>query len=255
MTSLSLTWFGSTRCRQQLQSDSFDRSSFEHRALPCAALLDTSQDQHSASVLLSKELSASNAAALLQFGSRGIFQHRASHKPALQTRALSTALTLTSLSFANRCLAQTFQQRAWTRRSLSTRSSSTTASTTASTTTFTTATSSFRRTLLSVVWFSFLFDNFFLSNSFWKPEVAEQRNLFRLISFMIILEKKIFGQISFSKTASQRRTRRSSNKISFQHQFQTENLANFIFHSFMIKINLSEAQSSFQRNSALHLVF
>ena len=39
-TSLSLTWFGSTRCRHQLQSDSFDRSSFEHRALPCAALLD-----------------------------------------------------------------------------------------------------------------------------------------------------------------------------------------------------------------------
>ena len=39
VTSLSLTWFGSTRCRHQLQSNSFDESSFEHRVLPCAALL------------------------------------------------------------------------------------------------------------------------------------------------------------------------------------------------------------------------
>ena len=43
VTSLSLTWFSPTRCRYQLQSDSFDRSSFEHRALPCAALLDTTR--------------------------------------------------------------------------------------------------------------------------------------------------------------------------------------------------------------------
>ena len=33
-TSLSLPWFNSARCRYQLQPDSFDRSSFEHRALP-----------------------------------------------------------------------------------------------------------------------------------------------------------------------------------------------------------------------------
>ena len=76
-------------------------------------------------------------------------------------------------------------------------------------------------------------------------------NLFRLIPFMIILEKKIFGQISFSKTASQRRTRRRSNRISFQHQFQTENLANFIFTSFVYKIQLQQSADSFQRNLCL----
>ena len=89
VTSLSLTWFGSTRCRQQLQSDSFDRSSFEHRALPCAALL---------------------AATLVAF-SLGAYQHKSFQLPMQQLylswtqggayphRALS-AWTLISLSFA-----------------------------------------------------------------------------------------------------------------------------------------------------------
>ena len=69
------------------------------------------------------------------------------------------------------------------------------------------------------------------------------------------LQQNLYNKISFSKTSLTRRRRTRSNRISFQHQFQTENLANFIFISFMIKINLSEAQSTFQRNSALHLVF
>ena len=37
VTSLSLPGFGSTRCKHHLQLTSFDKSSFEHRALPCAA--------------------------------------------------------------------------------------------------------------------------------------------------------------------------------------------------------------------------
>ena len=44
--SLSLTWFGSTSFSYQLQADSFDRSSFELRALPCTAWLHSS-DQRS----------------------------------------------------------------------------------------------------------------------------------------------------------------------------------------------------------------
>ena len=60
-----------------------------------------------------------------------------------------------------------------TRRSWSTRSSHT-----ASTTTTTKRTTrSLRRTLLSIVWFSFLLSNIFLSSSFWKQEVAENNEL------------------------------------------------------------------------------
>ena len=67
--SLSLTWLGSTRCRTQLQANTLARSRFEHRALPCAALAIASDTQDQEQI--SSELSASNAAALLSFDSRG----------------------------------------------------------------------------------------------------------------------------------------------------------------------------------------
>ena len=64
------------------------------------------------------------------------------------------------------------------RRSLTTRSWRTRSSPTASTTTSTQSTTrSLRRTLLSIVWFSFLISNIFISSSFWKQEVAENDEL------------------------------------------------------------------------------
>ena len=62
--------------------------------------------------------------------------------------------------------------------SLSTRSSQTALAASSTTT----ATSSLRRTLLSLVWFSFLFNNFFLSSSFWKTEVDEHNELSQTVS-------------------------------------------------------------------------
>ena len=113
---------------------------------------------------------------------QGGVQHRAFHQPALQTRALSTALTLTSLSLALDAWLKTSSKRAWKRsplrKSLCTTSLSTRSSQTAlATSSTTTATSSLRRALLSLVWFSFLLNNFFLSNSFWKTEVDEHNEL------------------------------------------------------------------------------
>ena len=180
-TSLSLTWFGSTRCRHLLQPDSFDRSSFEHRALPCAALLDTtriSTQLHNKQVQSFQLPMQQLCFGLVQGG----VQHRAFHQPALQTRAFSTALALISLSFALDAWLKTSSKRAWKRNplrknlcttSLSTRSSQTALATSSTTT----ATSSLRRTLLSVLWFSFLFSNFFLSSSFWKTEVDKHNEL------------------------------------------------------------------------------
>ena len=258
--SLSLTWFGSTRLSYQLQADSFDRSSFELRASPCAALLQTPRirnRQVQSFQLTRVQLSHS----LAQGG-----VHRASSKPAWPppawpTRALSTASTLTSLSFANQNWLNP-SKRAWTRRSLLTRSSSRTASTSASPTTSTTTTSSLQRTFLFLM-FSFVIANNFISSSFWKKSLRSTMsfhklfNLVRLVPFMTILDKKSFAQISLSKTTSRRRTRTTSLiTITFRkNKFQTENFSSFIFHNFMIKINLSEAQSSFQRKNALHLVF
>ena len=180
VTSLSLTWLSPIRCRYQLQSDSLDKSSFEHRALPCAALLDTPR----ISTQLQNRQVQSFQLPMQQlcFGLvQGGVHHRASHQPALQTRTLSTALTLISLSFALDAWLKTSSKRAWNRRplrkSLCRRSLSTRSSTTAFPTTSSTATSSFRRTLLSVLWFSFLFSNFFLSSSFWKTEVDKNNEL------------------------------------------------------------------------------
>ena len=178
--SLSLTWLGSTRCRTQLQANIFARSSFEHRALPCAALLDTpriSTKLQNRSVQ-SFQLTRVQLSSLAQGG----VQHRASHQPALNTRALSLALTLTSLSLALDAWLKTSSKRAWRSRPLSTRSSRRSSSTRASPTALapsstTTATSSLRRTLLSVLWFSFLVNNIFIGNSFWRKELVEHNEL------------------------------------------------------------------------------
>ena len=89
---------------------------------------------------------------LCQCLAQGGVQHKAFHNIALRTRSW---------------------RRSATRRSWSTRSSHT-----ASTTTTTKRTTrSLQRTLLSIVWFSFLLSNIFLSNSFWKQEVAENNEL------------------------------------------------------------------------------
>ena len=61
VTSLSLPGFGSTRCRHQLQSTSFDKSSFEHRAILRSFAFRESQP--TASDLAISELSAYNGAA------------------------------------------------------------------------------------------------------------------------------------------------------------------------------------------------
>ena len=98
-TSLSLPWFSLLRCRYQLQSDSFDGSSFEQRALSCAALLYKTR--------ISTQLQGRQVQSFqlqwqqLSFGlvSGGVHL-RAFYQPALQTRPLSTALTLISLSLA-----------------------------------------------------------------------------------------------------------------------------------------------------------
>ena len=99
VTSLSLTWFGSTRCRQQLQSNSLDGSSFEHRALPCAALLDStrSRTQLKNKQVQSFQLTRVQLCSSLAQG--GAYPHRALSR-ALGTSWPSKALTLISLSFA-----------------------------------------------------------------------------------------------------------------------------------------------------------
>ena len=185
VTSLSLLWFSLPRRRYQLQSDSFDRSSFEHRAFPGAALLPTLKIRNRQ--VQSFQLSLQQ----LCFGLvPGGVHLRAFYQPALQTRALSTALTLISLSLAIDAWLKTPSKRAWRRsplrKSLCTTSLPTTSSSTASsqtalaTSSTTTATSSLRRASLSVLWFSFLFSIFF-SNSFRGKEIAEKDELFQTV--------------------------------------------------------------------------
>ena len=148
--SLSLTWLGSTRCRTQLQATTFARSSFEHRALPCAALLykpRISTQLQNRSVQ-SFQLTRVQLSSLAQGG----VQHRTSRQPALHTRVLSTALTLISLSLALDAWLKASSKRAWRRKPLSTRSSRRSSSTRASppalaTSSTTTAKSNLRRAL------------------------------------------------------------------------------------------------------------
>ena len=187
-TSLSLPWFSLPRCRYQLQSDSFERSSFEHRALPCAALL---YNTRISTQLQNRQVESFQLTSQqLSFGlvSGGVHL-RAFYQPALQARTLSTALTLISLSLAINAWLKPSSKRAWRksplRKSLGTTSLPTTsfrraASTTAFPTTSFTATSRFRKTLLSVLWFSVLFSIFF-SNSFRRQEIVEKDELLQTV--------------------------------------------------------------------------
>ena len=149
--SLSLTWLGSTRCREQLQSTSFDKSSFEHRVLPCAALIESkiSRQELDHKQVQSFQLPMQQLClGLVQGGA----QHTAFNKIALSTRSLKRSLPAT----------------AW----------QTSASPTAFTTTSTrTTTRSLRRTLLSGLWFSFLIITIFISNSFWGKELVDHNEL------------------------------------------------------------------------------
>ena len=211
--SLSLPWFSLLICRYQLQPDSFDRSSFEQRALPCAALLYKPRIniQLQERQVQSFQLTVFQLSFVLVSGRA---QHRAFQQPALTTRACrtswhSTALTLMSLSLAINAWLKTSSLGAWRRRTLRrslfttclpTTSFSKAASKTAFPTTSYRTTSSLRRTLL---WFSFLFTILF-SNSFlfWNKSLRSfwPVNLVRLIFYMIILNKT-FGQLSFSNSA------------------------------------------------------
>ena len=71
--SLSFPKLGSTSFSYQLQAASFNKISFEHRAFLCAALLDTTRFNMTASGQISSELSAYRGTAW-QLGSRGSFQ-------------------------------------------------------------------------------------------------------------------------------------------------------------------------------------
>ena len=209
--SLSLTWFGSTSFSYQLQADSFDRSSFELRALPCTAWFQPSDQR-------SFQLTSVQLTSLVQGGAFNI---------ALQTRASSPPLhcpasTLTSLSLALVAWLKPSSKRAWRRSNLrsslfttalSTTSSHTSASMRALQPTSFRTTSSFRRTF---PWFSFLLIIFF-STSFRGQEIEKENELLTTVLEQeleellahkscshgpgIILNKKMFGRISFSNSA------------------------------------------------------
>ena len=201
-------------------------------------------------------------------------------------RRRTSASTLTSLSLAQDAWLKTSSLRAWNRsilqrslciatcttrawrttsshRSASMRPLQTTTyrksvSALALTTTSFRTTSSFQTTLSC---FSFLFNNFFLNNSFARKEVETkdelQQNFLEQelekvlanktcsLGLMIILNK-IFGKFSFRNSAYNRTIR--SSKTSFQQQFQTANFYSFIFHSFANKIQNQQSADSFQRN-------
>ena len=128
--SLSFPGFSKT----QLQPDSFGRSSFENRALPCAALLESTNSNRQ---LQNRSVQSFQ---LTRIQLRGLVQGGA-FNPTLQTRASSpccpplhcTALTLSSLSLAINAWLKPTSLRACRgrplRRSLCTTSLSTTSST------------------------------------------------------------------------------------------------------------------------------
>ena len=192
----------------------------------CKTQLQTQQDQRSFQLTLQQ----------LCFGLvQGGAQHTAFNKIALSTRPLKRSLPAT----------------AWQP------TASPTAFTTASTRTIT---RSLRRTLLSVLWFSFLIHNIFIGNSFWRKELVEHNELSETVWEQEL--DKNFVHKPFQQDQLQQNLcieKNKNNKLDHNQlretQFQTENFDNFIFTSFRNQINLSKAQSSFQRNSALHLVF
>ena len=175
-TSLSLPEFSQTRSRSQLQSVSFEHSSFEQRALHGAALFQDLRIRNRQ--LQSFQLSAWQlGVGMIQGGAFSRSSHRSSQQqPALHESLVSTASTLISLSLAQVAWLKASGKKAWSKRSLRTRSStrplptsawqSTTYITALPTTFPSTTTSSLTRTLLSIFLVSFLFNNFFFSNSF-----------------------------------------------------------------------------------------
>ena len=167
-TSLSLPWFSLLRC---------SRSSFELRALLCAALLYTRIRNRQ---LQSFQPTRVQLGSLVQGGA---------FNPTLQIRASSpplqcTASTLTSLSLAIRAWLKPANLRACRgrplRTSLTTTSFRRSASTTAFPTTAFRTTSSFRRTWLSMLLFSFLF-NIFFSTSFRGREIEKEDELLQTV--------------------------------------------------------------------------
>ena len=207
--SLSLTWFGSTSFSYQLQADSFDRSSFELRALPCTAwILSSDQRSFQLSDQRSFQLTGIQLTGLVQGGAFNIASQKRASSPPLHCTAstltsLSSALvkpfrkiawrrrtlpalTLSSLSLALSAWLKSSSKTAWRsialRQSFSTPSLAATsfrriASTQAcSTRTFRT-TSSFRRTF---PWFSFLLIIFF-SISFRRQEIEKEDELFKTV--------------------------------------------------------------------------
>ena len=174
--SLSLPWFSQTSSRSQLQPDSFDNSSFKHGALPCAALLSTKKSSLQLQNRSGQSFQPSEWQLCLGMVQGGASHRTSQQQPALQERSLSTALTLTSLSLAPDAWLKPSGKKAWRRRALRTRSSSrslptsawqlTTYLTAFTTTSTRTSTRSSTRTLLSMFLLSFVFNNFFFSNSF-----------------------------------------------------------------------------------------
>ena len=194
VTSLSLTWFGPTRCREQLsQPTSFDRSNFEHRALPCAALLDTPRIR---TQLQNRQVQSFQLPMQqLCFGLvQGGVQHRASHQPALQTSTLSTALTLTSLSFALDAWLKTSSKRAWKRSPL-------------------------RKSLCRTIFVNKIFNNNFSSNIIPQQQVASGEPCFQC-----------FGSASCSATSSLAAAfgkQRLTSTMSFHKLFGNRSLRSF----------------------------
>ena len=180
MTSLSLPGFSLTRCRHQLQSTSFDKSSFEHRALPCAALLSESHSQQLQ--MLQFQNFQLTRVQLSQHTTQGGVHLRAFSKIASTSRAS----TLISLSFAQDAWLKTSRRKALRSRPLRQRSLSRSGPATAwpattSTTTSKTATKNLRRTLLQMLWFSFFVNIIFIGSSFWRKELVEHNELLQTV--------------------------------------------------------------------------
>ena len=182
--SLSFPKLGSIRFSYQLQADSFDRISFEHRALQCAALLQSanSNRQLQDRSVQSFQLTGIQLRGLVQGGAYTALQIRASSPP-----LHCPASTLHSLSLALGAWLKPSSKIAWRsialRKSLFSTSFPTTSSHTAASmralqpTPFRT-TSSFRTILF---WFSFLFHNFFFSNSFGREKILKKDELSKTV--------------------------------------------------------------------------
>ena len=177
VTSLSLPEFSLTRCRHQLQSTSFDKSSFEHRALPGTALLSECHSQQLQ--ILQFQSFQLTMVQLSQHTTQGGVHLRAFSKIASTTRAS----TLISLSFAQDAWLKSSSRTALRSRPLRQRSlrrsgPATAWPATTSTTASKTTTKSLRRTLLTMLLFSF-----FISNSFWRKELEEHNELSQTVQF------------------------------------------------------------------------